>query len=342
GLIQPKQAGEVEAFLRERGWLRESESVVGVAKAGEGNMNLTMRVEVKPNGGDGRTLVVKQSRPWVEKYPSIAAPAERVRFEHGFYRRASEIGAVSTLMPDLVAADLESNTLVLEDLGEASDFTTMYEGGSIRDDEVAALAGWSAELHAATRGEADPAMANRAMRRLNHAHIFDLPLSGKLELPLDEFEPGLAEAAAALQNDEKYVAAVRGWGERYLTGGSCLLHGDFYPGSWLRTAEGTRVIDPEFCFYGDPAFDVAVALAHLVLAGEPWETAERWLEAYREAGGQPLSEDALAGYAGTEVMRRVIGVAQLPVPTPTGGQRAAWLAVSREAVTYGELERLWD
>ena len=72
--------------------------------------------------------------------------------------------------------------------------------------------------------------------------------------------------ARALQADACYVGIVRELGALYLQDGTSLLHGDYFPGSWLQTAAGVRVIDPEFCFFGPPEFDVGVLLAHLHLA----------------------------------------------------------------------------
>ena len=53
-------------------------------------------------------------------------------------------------------------------------------------------------------------------------------------------------------------------GERYLRqNGSSLIHGDLFPGSLLQTGSGElRVIDPEFCFCGDPEFDIGVFYAN--------------------------------------------------------------------------------
>ena len=62
-------AAGVARFLRERGWIEPDEVVLEVGRAGDGNMNLTLRVRTGQ-----RSLILKQARPWVEKYPHIAAP----------------------------------------------------------------------------------------------------------------------------------------------------------------------------------------------------------------------------------------------------------------------------
>ena len=59
-------------------------------------------------------------------------------------------------------------------------------------------------------------------------------------------------------------------GDIYLSDdGGVLLHGDYYPGSWLKTDAGFRVIDPEFCFLGPPEFDLGVLAAHWIFCGGP-------------------------------------------------------------------------
>ena len=63
-----------------------TETIVSVDKAGEGNMNLTLRVTT-----DQRSVIVKQARPWVEKYPDIEASDERILAEIDFYLNLSLI-----------------------------------------------------------------------------------------------------------------------------------------------------------------------------------------------------------------------------------------------------------
>ena len=61
----------LQGYLVERGFAQAGETVIAEL-AGEGNMNCVIRVRLPD-----RSLILKQARPWVEKYPSIAAPVER-------------------------------------------------------------------------------------------------------------------------------------------------------------------------------------------------------------------------------------------------------------------------
>ena len=242
-------------------------------------------------------------------------------------------------MPELLGRDPEARVLLLEDLPGARDFSDLYadDGPRIADDEIDELAAYLTALHEATAGEPDPELANRDMRTLNHQHIYEIPLAPEPPLDLDALEPGLGRAASALRDDAVYRRAVRATAEQYLRDGDCLLHGDYFPGSWLRTDVGVRVIDPEFGFYGDPAFDLGCAAAHLALAGQEARCFERLLGAY----ARPVDPAWLARFAGVEVMRRLLGVAQLPLP-PTTGARAALLERSRRAVLGERVLALWS
>lgn len=323
----------IARFLAERDWLEPGEEVTGTAKAGEGNMNLTVRVTT-----DRRTLILKQARPWVEKYDTIPAPWQRATFERRFYERIARIPDVASRMPKLLAADDEARALLLEDLPGARDLTPLYAGGRIEPAEIDDLGAYLRALHDATLGHAEPELENREMRELNHEHLFVVPLDENNGVPLDRFEPGLSEAASQLRRDERFAALLAETGRRYLAVGRCLVHGDYFPGSWLRTRAGVRIIDPEFCYYGDPEFDLGCAIAHLALASQLEEAPRRFLDEYRRGlVAVEIDEHWIARYAATEIVRRLIGVAQLPIPA-SSNRRAELLEQARRMM----LEPTWD
>jgi 5-methylthioribose kinase len=179
--------------------------------------------------------------------------------------------------------------------------------------DLDALAGFLEALHSCPdRAGGMRALVNREMRELNHAHVFEIPLATENGLDLDAITPGLVDVARVLKDDLGYARAVRRLGqELYLGPGRCLIHGDFFPGSLLRTSSGPKVIDPEFGHYGCPEFDWGVFLAHLFLADQPASHISRWI---RRGRGQPaLVGDAMLSVAGVEIMRRLMGYAQLPL-----------------------------
>ena len=329
--LDPGDLPSLADYLTAGGRLAPNETLLGAGKAGEGNMNCVVRVRTS-----GGTFILKQSRPWLEKYPGIAAPFDRALAEDRFYRLVASSPTVAERMPRLLWTDAAARTLALEDLGPASDFFPLYARElTLPDDTLAELVAYLSVLHGlAPADEASRAtLANHDMRALNHEHIFALPLRAENGLDLDAYTgtPGLTAAARVLKEDAAYRQAVFDLGERYRQGsGKSLLHGDFFPGSFLRTAVGVRVIDPEFCFCGDAEYDLGVFAAHLLLAGEPARRAEQVLELYQPTGAGLA---ALARqFAGVEIMRRLIGVAQVPTLSADLATKTAWLELSRRLV----------
>lgn len=322
-LLDSRDPAGLADQLRRLGWIGPSESIQAVERAGEGNMNCTLRVTLP-----GRSVVLKQSRPWVEKYPSIAAPMDRALAERDFYALVAGTPGVADRMPRLLASDASLRLLAFEDLGPASDLTTLYAGESLDAATRTALVDYLSALHAIPQAAGAPRLTNREMRVLNHEHIFRLPLSADAP-DLDRVAPGLQRAAGMLREDARYVSAVRGLGDRYLSdGGGALVHGDYFPGSWVRTPGGVRVIDPEFGFVGPPEFDLGVMAAHFVFARLP-QPITGWEERYR--GSVDVDVALVRQVAGVEIMRRLLGVAQLPL-VATLDERIAWLELSRRLV----------
>ncbi|MEQ8857182.1 MAG: phosphotransferase [Pseudomonadales bacterium] len=328
-----EQRDGVEAHLRQLGWIGDDETLDGLEVPGEGNMNRTLRARVTGARRPPRTLILKQAVPYVAKYPQIAAPVDRLAAEAAFYRAIAGSAALEQHTPALLGEDPDTHLLCLEDLGEGGDLTRLYgRGGSERNDaSLAALLDWLSALHAIDAETVD-VPDNRAMRELNHAHIFEIPFAADNGVALSD---ALRDEQARLAGDRGLQERARDLGERYL--GHCegtvraLLHGDFYPGSWLDHPTRTvAVIDPEFAFVGPPEFDVGVFSAHLILSGRGDVEVRRQLAGYRAPRG--FGPDLARAFAGIEVIRRLLGVAQLPLDADDS-TRLTWLHWAREAMT---------
>ncbi len=336
-LLHIDQPQVVEAYLRERAWLELGESVQQLSPAGEGNMNLTLRVAT-----DLRTFIVKQSRPWVEKYPSIPAPEDRVLMEAEFYQAVSHFGEIAERMPRLLGCDEQNFVALFEDLGGTADFTDLYNDGLASFAPLHRLCQWLAALHGAEFDlETRQRLENIEMRKLNHEHLYCYPLRHDNGFDLDAITPGLAAVAAELKGDAAYLSAIAELGERYLENGPSLLHGDFYPGSWVSytarqgeaSSDNIWVIDPEFCFFGPAEFDLGILIGHLLLAGRSPTLFDEVFAGYR--GAASFNRELALRFAGMEIMRRLIGVAQLPLIADLA-QKEALLATSRELLLRPE------
>jgi 5-methylthioribose kinase len=208
--------------------------------------------------------------------------------------------------------------LVLEDLGEGGDLTGLYRGDRLSRADQAMLADYLGRLHRVAVPDPER-LRNREMRELNHAHIFRIPWEPGNGPDLDAIAPGLKAAAEAVRGDADLGERVGRLGQEvYLSDGTTLIHGDFFPGSLIRTGDGLRVIDPEFGFLGRAEFDVGVWWAHLLLAGQSVDLLEEWRRVYREPDG--FEVELACQLAGVEMVRRLIGFAQLRLGCDPAGR----------------------
>lgn len=327
-VLDPHSAQALSRFLIDRGWMDADRRITRLAPAGAGNMNLTLRAEFD----DGTTMIVKQSRAFVERYPTIPAPDDRILAEAAFYRAVATDSVLGARMPRLLHVAEEDRIACFEDLGPAADRTDAYAGAPILTDELRTLVKWLARLHALPLVPAEwgPRLANRSMRRLNHEHMFVLPLDETRAPAADALATGLGAAARAVRCHDRYVRAVAALGTLYLRDGTSLLHGDFYPGSWLRHGDDLRIIDPEFAYFGRPEFDVGVLVAHLLFSGWRFADAASEVPKFYSAVSE-FSWPVAWGFTGVELMRRILGVAQLPLHADVR-RRAEWLELSQELV----------
>jgi 5-methylthioribose kinase len=78
--------------------------------------------------------------------------------------------------------------------------------------------------------------------------------------------PYLDALAAELREDMDLHVAISRLKLKFMASPEALLHGDLHTGSIMVTGGETRVIDPEFAFYGPMGFDVGAVLANLLMA----------------------------------------------------------------------------
>jgi len=120
------------------------------------------------------------------------------------------------------------------------------------------------------------------MRALNHEHIFVYPYLDVNGMDLDTILPGLQGVANKVKANSSLKKVFDELGNLYLSDGDYLLHGDYFPGSWLKTEDGIKIIDPEFCFFGPIEFEIGVIVTHLKMADQPVAIIQRALSLYDE------------------------------------------------------------
>lgn len=233
-------AATCTALLRKHGMAPNATSTI--RPLGGGVSNIVFAVENQP-----RPLIVKQSLPRLRVADDWPAPMERLLTEAEALRLAAD------LTPD----DVPPIAFVDHDLYALAEHRAPLDW---RDWKTLLLAGIAAPAVAARLGHVLATWHNATRNRAGlPARLLD-PQPYEL-LRLDPYYRTVARRAPDLAPTiEKYLNALR-------DGRSCLVHGDFSPKNVLVSPDAQRlwVIDFEVAHYGDPAFDVAFLLSHLVL-----------------------------------------------------------------------------
>jgi len=292
---------DVQNHLLAFGWLIENEQIENIEKPGEGNMNVVLRVKTNL-----RSFIIKQSRPYVQKYQQIDAPLDRITVEYQFYNSISPNGS-DIHFPKILAFDAAQFLLMQEDLGNCRDMSYLYNNRKIPHEQLITLVKVINRVHNASVTKDYP--ENKELRRLNHQHMFVLPFLEDNGFQLDDVQQGLQRIAAPYKTNPRLKTDIKAIGEKYLSKGTVLLHGDYYPGSWMEAIDTIFVIDPEFSFVGFAEFDLGVLAAHCILITNDTSCLNVIAKNYKDAVDQKL----LMQLAGIEIMRRIIGLAQLPL-----------------------------
>ncbi len=299
----------IQNYLRNQGWIDENKQLESVASVGEQNLNNVLRLTFS----DGQSVIIKQSRPWVESLPDIPAPAERCNIEAAFLQETARNDDIASRAPNVLHFDEDAHIILMEDLGDGNTLINLYESEEVLQEQtlVDILEYLSALHQNFAHHSCNFYIENRGMRKLKAEHMFRFPFVEDNGLDLDEVTPGLAEVGEKYRNDEELMEQVAFMQYRYLQNGETLLHGDFWPGNMLRTANGIKIIGPEYCFFGDAEFDLGMLYAHLHLARQPEELLAKVEEHYKKP--PTFSEMLYQQYAGTEILRRILGLEQLPL-----------------------------
>lgn len=255
---------------------------------GDGNLNLVFHIR-QPGSRTG--LILKQALPYAkvvgESWP-LTLDRSRIESEALILQGKLAPG----LVPVVYRYDAELALTVMEDLSDC----VIMRKGLIEGGVYPKFAEHISEFLARTLFfTSDLGMNQQEKKRLVQSFInpelckitedliFDDPYTNS---PNNSFDPHLQEDAEALWNDATLHMEVALLREKFLTHAQALLHGDLHTGSIFITPEKTKVIDPEFAYYGPMGFDIGAVIANLLLnyAGQEYwsadETSRRERRAY--------------------------------------------------------------
>ena len=191
-------------------------------------------------------VCVKRALPRLKVEAVWEAPVERNRYEWEWMREAGRISPSS--VPPLVAHDIEAGCFAMGFLAPEDHplWKAQLRDGIAREATARAVGERLVAIHNATAGRAD------VQTRFATDDIF---YAIRLEPYLVATAARHPDLANALQAVVSRTAGTK----------HALVHGDVSPKNILIGPDGPIFLDAECAWYGDPAFDLAFCLNHLLL-----------------------------------------------------------------------------
>jgi 5-methylthioribose kinase len=310
---------------------------------GDGNLNYVFQItEAK----SGKRIILKQALPYAKVVgESWPLTIKRAEIEAKALKKHGELAL--GLVPAVYAVDNDLAVTVMEDL---SDLTIAREGlinGEAYPKLSQHIGSYLARtlfntsdfaLHPFEKKELVTEFSNPELCKITEDLVFTDPF---FDHETNDFEPELREAVEQIWSNGALRLEAAKLKRSFLTEAEALLHGDLHTGSIFASPSETKVIDPEFAFYGPIGFDVGMFLANLYVQTftrggdsrevivdhirQTWNVFEEefthlWeqqgIEVFKDTPGykefvlEKIFSDA-AGFAGCELIRRTIGLAHV-------------------------------
>jgi 5-methylthioribose kinase len=320
---------------------------------GDGNLNFVFHI--KDEGPSGKSIIFKQALPYVRVIgDSWPLTLDRARIESEALILENELCPGS--VPKVYHYDTELALIVMEDL---SDYEIMRKGLVERKrypNFPKQIGTFLARTLFLTSDLAIPpvekkrkaaSFTNPELCNITENFVFTYPFQDD---PSNAYNPLITNTVQRIWNNDELRLEIAKLKDSFMTRGQALLHGDLHTGSIMVTEDDTKIIDPEFAYYGPMGFDIGAVFANLLLnyaaheghtldpkereayqayllevVAEVWSVFEEefrtlWeekaQEPYAKVPGyldtylQSVLQDT-AGYTGCKMMRRVIGLAHV-------------------------------
>ncbi|WP_391570838.1 S-methyl-5-thioribose kinase [Cohnella sp.] len=328
------------------------EGELSCREIGDGNLNLVFHIS---QASTGASLIVKQALPYAkvvgESWP-LSLDRARIESEALILEERFAPGLVPKVyhsdndMALTVMEDLSSHVIMRQGLIEGGVYPLFAEHIS---DFLARTLFFTSDLgmNQQEKKLLTRSFVNPDLCKITEDLIFDHPYTNA---DTNSFDSHLQADAERLWSDQELHFEVARLREKFLTHAQALLHGDLHTGSIFITEQSTKVIDPEFAYFGPIGFDIGAVFANLLLhyasqehwsadeasrkarrqyltdtIGDIWHGFERkFRELWNEHGTDRIARTAeyqddymlrllqdAAGFAGAKAVRRIVGLAHV-------------------------------
>ena len=267
---EPLDSTTIKNFIENREQIKTilgDTKEIQIEEVGDGNLNLVFFVK-----SGTKSICIKQPLPYLRVLKDWPLTLKRSYYEAEYMKIHSK--HVSKLMPVIYDFDSELCTITMEKL---SPHIIMRQGliKAIRYDNFAEdISTFMSKtlfftsdlyLNAAEKKELNSRfILNTELCKITEDLIFTDPYMYNKNNRWTS--PNLDKQKNDIENNNDLKIAVSRLKLKFLNENQSLLHGDLHTGSIMTTENDTKVIDPEFAFFGPMGFDVGALIANLLMS----------------------------------------------------------------------------
>jgi 5-methylthioribose kinase len=344
---------DVVEYVQEKLPLFKNATQLSCKEIGDGNLNYVFRVVDEETSA---SIIVKQAGETARISDEFKLSTNRIRIESNILEMEGKLAP--GLVPEVFLFDDIMNCCVMEDLSDhtilrtalmkhqifprlAEDLTTFMVNTLLLNSDVV--------LNHKDKKELVKNYTNPDLCEITEDLVYSEPYNNYKNRN-DVFPKNKEWVEKNIYGDKKLRLEAAKLKFAFMSNAQALLHGDLHTGSVFVREDSTKVIDPEFAFYGPMGYDVGNVVSNLIFAwinteftlpeGLEKETYIKWLEGtiadiidlfsakFLTAWEQNVTEtmakeegfnrwyldtvlEDTAAVAGLELIRRIIGLAKV-------------------------------
>ena len=266
---QPLEVSTIKNFIENSDKIKNiigDTKEIEIKEVGDGNLNLVFFVESKKN-----SICIKQPLPYLRVLKDWPLTLKRSYYESEYMNIHSN--HVADLMPKIYDIDPELCTITMEKLSPhiimrhglinatkyekfAEDISTFMANTLFFTSDLYLKADQKKELNSRF-------IMNTELCKITEDLIFTDPYMYNKNNRWTT--PHLDKQKKEIENNDDLKIAVSRLKIKFMSESQSLLHGDLHTGSIMVSENDTKVIDPEFAFYGPMGFDIGALLANLLM-----------------------------------------------------------------------------
>jgi len=237
-------------------------------EVGDGNLNMVYIVQRTDD--PARSVIVKQALPYLRILgESWSLTRERMRFETQALLQYNQL--TPGLAPQIYDVDDAMSLVVMENLDQHlimrkalvarqrlphfADHISTFMAHNLFFTSDLYLTGLAKKTLQAQYN-------NPHLNKIQEDFVFTNPLMAS---PENNWNPLVDDEVQKVRTNGALKIAAAEMKASYMTHAQALIHSDLHTGSIMLNATDTRVIDPEFAFFGPMGFDVGAVLENLIL-----------------------------------------------------------------------------